>query len=181
MIQNAKNKLDKPIKLQSLKNNNISNFNQGKIDNILTNKDITNHNIFETINNKTKINKNIEKLKKYSSMEKIERNIRGTKILKISNSMEDKSNVESEKNEKKKLIYNSAKHKDEFKNNDNKLNIQIGNRHSAMTQGKILRSSLTSNKKSKTGRSSSIDSTKLIYPKKLFQNNNNYFLPPIRK
>ena len=181
MIPNVKNKLDKPIKLQSLKNNNISNFNQGKIDNILTNKDITNHNIFETINNKTKINKNIEKLKKYSSMEKIERNIRGTKILKISNSMEDKSNVESEKNEKKKLIYNSAKHKDEFKNNDNKLNIQIGNRHSAMTQGKILRSSLTSNKKSKTGRSSSIDSTKLIYPKKLFQNNNNYFLPPIRK
>ena len=88
IIQNGKEKLDKPIKLQSLKNNSNFLLNKSKNNKILISKDIqinNNHSIFETINSKSK--KNIEKLKKYSSMEKIERNYKALKHLKVSNSI----------------------------------------------------------------------------------------------
>ena len=77
IIQNGKDKLEKPIKLQSLKNTSNFLLNKAKNNKTLITKDIlvnNNHSIFETINSKSKLTKNVEKLKKYSSMEKIERN-----------------------------------------------------------------------------------------------------------
>ena len=188
IMQNGKNKFEKPIKLQSLKNNNnnylLNKSKSSNDNNILTNKDIppsNNHNIFETINSKSKLNKNAEKLKKYSSMEKIERNIKGMKQLKVSNSMESKKNFEVENTDKKKMIYKSVKIKDEYKDMENKLNIHLYTaKQNIFPQARLTKASLTSTKKVKTGRSNSIDNHRLIQPKKLFQNNN-YILPPIRK
>ena len=190
IIQNGKNKFEKPIKLQSLKNNNNYILNKSKHntlnnkdkDNINNNNNINNHNIFEAINNKAKLTKNIEKLKKYSSMERIERNIKGIKQLKVSNSIDVKKNIEFENTEKKKMIFKSMKIKDEYKNMDNKLSANFhSNQHNIIPKTRLTKTSFTTIKKSKTGRSNSIDNTKLIQPKKLFQNANNYILPPIRK
>ena len=189
IIQNGKNQFEKPIKLQSLKNNNNYSLNKSKNStNTLTNKDFlnnnnnNNHSIFTTINSKSKINKNMEKLKKYSSTERIERNIKGTKILKVSNSMEAKKNLEYENTEKKKMIYKSVKIKDEYKDMDNKLSGNIfSTKYNFIPQARLTKTSFTTIKKSKTGRSNSIDNAKFIQPKKLFHNTNNNFLPPIRK
>jgi len=180
LVQNGKNKFEKPIKLQSLKNNNNFLLNKGKKSNTLANKDLlnNNHNIFETISTKMSLSKNIEKLKKYSSMEKIERNYKGAKHMKVSSSIEAKKNIDLE-NTDKKIIYKSMKIKDEYKDLDDKINI-YSVKHNVIPQVKLARSSLTSTRKSKTGRSNSIDNSKLIQPKRLFQNNN-YFLPPIKK
>ena len=188
IMQNGKNKFEKPIKLQSLKNNNNYLLNKSKNssndNNTLTNKDVNasgNPNIFETINNKSKLNKNVEKLKKYSSMERIERNIKGAKQLKVSSSMEAKKNLEIEKTEKKKMIFKSVSIKDEYKDMDNKLNIHLSTaKQNIFPQTKLSKAYLTSSKKVKTGRSNSIDNHRLIQPKKLFQNSN-YILPPIKK
>ena len=179
-MQNGKDKFEKPIKLQSLKNNNNFLLNKGKKSNTLANKDLlnNNHNIFETISTKMSLSKNIEKLKKYSSMEKIERNYKGAKHMKVSSSIEAKKNIDLE-NTDKKIIYKSMKIKDEYKDLDDKINI-YSVKHNVIPQVKLARSSLTSTRKSKTGRSNSIDNSKLIQPKRLFQNNN-YFLPPIKK
>ena len=183
IIQNGKEKLEKPIKLQSLKNNSNFLLNKSKNNKILISKDIqinNNHSIFETINSKSK--KNIEKLKKYSSMEKIERNYKALKHLKVSNSIEAKKNVDLENHDNKKLIYNSVKIKDEYKDLDDKLNIDIlSMKQKGVTQVKLGKSSLTSAKKSRTGRTNSLDNSRIIQPKKLFHNNNNYILPPIKK
>ena len=180
LAKNGKDKFEKPIKLQSLKNNNNFILNKGKKNNTLANKDLlnNNHNIFETISTKMSLSKNIEKLKKYSSMEKIERNYKGAKHLKVSSSIEAKKNIDLE-NTEKKIIYKSMKIKDEYKDLDDKINI-YSVKHNVIPQVKLARSSLTSTRKSKTGRSNSIDNSKLIQPKRLFQNNN-YFLPPIKK
>jgi len=186
IMQNGKNKFEKPIKLQSLKNNNNFLLNKSKNinDNPWINKDtipINNHDIFETINSKSKLNKNVEKLKKYSSMERIERNIKGLNHIKVSNSMEAKKNLEVENTDKKKMIYKSVKMKDEYKEMDNRLSIHLFTaKQNAFPHTKLSKASLTTTKKGKTGRSNSIDNHRLIQPKKLFQNNN-YILPPIRK
>ena len=184
IMQNAKNKFEKPIKLQSLKNNNIILLNKSKnSSNTLGDKEIVNnnHSIFETINSKAKLNKNIEKLKKYSSMERLERNIKGIKQLKPSNSIEAKKNLDNERTERKKMIYKSTIIKDEYKDNDNKSNANSYIKQNLPSQTRLARASLTTIKKSKTGRSNSIDNTRYIQPKKLFQNNTNYILPPIKK
>ena len=187
IIQNSKDsKSEKPIKLQSLKN--ASNFllNKGKNNKTLINKDIlinSNHDIFETINNKIKLIKNPEKLKKYSSMEKIERNYKGLKHLKASSSLEVKKNGDLENSDNKKLIYKSVKIKDEYKDLDDKINMHILSvKQNDVSHVKLPRSSLTSAKKNRTGRSNSIDNPRILQPKKLFHNNNgNYILPPIKK
>ena len=186
IIQNGKDKLEKPIKLQSLKNTSNFLLNKAKNNKTLITKDIlvnNNHSIFETINSKSKLTKNVEKLKKYSSMEKIERNYKGLKHLKGSNSFEGKKNIDLENNDNKKLIYKSVKIKDEFKDLDEKLNMDLLTvKQKGLNQAKLSKSSLTSAKKTRTGRSNSINDSRIIRPKKLFQNNNsNYILPPIKK
>jgi hypothetical protein len=186
IIQNGKDKLEKPIKLQSLKNTSNFLLNKAKNNKTLITKDIlvnNNHSIFETINSKSKLTKNVEKLKKYSSMEKIERNYKGLKHLKGSNSFEGKKNIDLENNDNKKLIYKSVKIKDEFKDLDEKLNMDLLTvKQKGLNQAKLSKSSLTSAKKTRTGRSISINDSRIIRPKKLFQNNNsNYILPPIKK
>ena len=186
MMKNGKNKLEKPIKLQSLKNNNFAvNKNKNSHnDNLNHNIDSThtnNHNIFETIKSKVKLNKNGEKLKKYSSMEKLERNIKGIANLKISGSVEAKNNFEIANTEKKKMIYKPVKMRDEYKAIDNKINIPLFTaKPKHISQPKIVKTSWTSTKKGRSKRSNSIDNHRLIQPKKLFHNNN-YILPPIRK
>ena len=179
LIQNGKDKFEKPIKLQSLKNNNNFLLNKSKKNNTMANKDLfnNNHNLFETISTKISLSKNIEKLKKHSSMEKIERNYKGAKHLKVSNSIEAKENIDID-NTDKKIIYKSMKIKDEYKNLDDKINMYSA-KHNVIPQVKLARSTLTSTRKSKNGRSNSIDNSRFIQPKKLFQNN--YFLPPIKK
>ena len=102
-------------------------------------------------------------------MEKMERNINGIANLKISGSVEAKKNLDIENTEKKKMIFKSEKLRDEYKDIDNTINT------------KIVKTSLTSIKKGRSKRSNSIDNHRLIQPKKLFNNNNNYILPPIRK
>ena len=187
IIQNGKEKLEKPIKLQSLKNNSNLLLNKAKNNKTLISKDIlvnNNHSIFETINSKTKLTKNVEKLKKYSSMEKIERNYKGLKHLKGSISIEGKKNIDIENNDSRKLIYKSVKIKDEYKDLDDKLNMDILTlKQKGLNQVKLNKSSLTSAKKTRTGRSNSINHSRIIQPKKLFLNNNNenYILPPIKK
>jgi len=186
IIQNGKDKLEKPIKLQSLKNTSNFLLNKAKNNKTLITKDIlvnNNHSIFETINSKSKLTKNVEKLKKYSSMEKIERNYKALKHLKGSNSFEGKKNIDLENNDNKKLIYKSVKIKDEFKDLDEKLNMDLLKvKQKELNQAKLSKSSLTSAKKTRTGRSNSINDSRIIRPKKLFQNNNsNYILPPIKK
>ena len=189
IMQNGKNKIEKPIKLQSLKNNNnngLLNKNKNGIDAFNSNnKELifnNNHNIFETIKNKVKLNKNGEKLKKYSSMEKMERNINGIANLKISGSVEAKKNLDIENTEKKKMIFKSEKLRDEYKDIDNTINIPLFTaKPKQISQTKIVKTSLTSIKKGRSKRSNSIDNHRLIQPKKLFNNNNNYILPPIRK
>ena len=110
-------------------------------------------------------------------MEKIERNYKGAKHLKVSNSIEAKKNIDID-NTDKKIIYKSMKIKDEYKNLDDKINMYSA-KHNVIPQVKLARSTLTSTRKSKNGRSNSIDNSRFIQPKKLFQNN--YFLPPIKK
>ena len=188
IIQNGKEKLEKPIKLQSLNNNSNFLLNKAKNNKSLIGKDIlvnNNHSIFETINSKSKLTKNVEKLKKYSSMEKIERNYKGLKHLKGSISVEGKKNVDIENNGNGKLVYKSVKIKDEYKDLDGKLNMDIlTGKRKGINQIKLNKSSLTSAKKTRTGRSNSINNSRVIQPKKLFLNNNNndnYILPPIKK
>ena len=186
IMQNGKNKFEKPIKLQSLKNNNnyLLNKSKNSNDNNPLNKDTmssNNHDIFETINSKSKLSKNVEKLKKYSSMERLERNVKGLNHIKISNSMEAKKNLDGENTDKKKMIYKTVKIKDEYKEMDNKLsNYLFTAKQNVFPPTRLTKASLTTTKKGKTGRSNSIDNHRLIQPKKLFQNNN-YILPPIRK
>ena len=186
IMQNGKNKFEKPIKLQSLKNNNnyLLNKSKNSNDNNPLNKDTmssNNHDIFETINSKSKLSKNVEKLKKYSSMERLERNVKGLNHIKISNSMEAKKNLDGENTDKKKMIYKTVKIKDEYKEMDNRLsNYLFTAKQNVFPPTRLTKASLTTTKKGKTGRSNSIDNHRLIQPKKLFQNNN-YILPPIRK
>ena len=187
IIQNSKERLENPIKLQSLKNNSNFLLNKSKNNKTLISKDIlvnNNHSIFETINTKSKLTKNAEKLKKYSSMEKIERNYKSLKHLKGSFSAEGKKNVDLENNDNKKLIYKSVKIKDEYKDLDDKLNMDLLSvKQKGFNQAKLSKNSLTSTKKTRSVRSNSINNSRIIQPKKLFlnNNNNNYILPPIKK
>ena len=73
--------------------------------------------------------------------------------------------------------------KDEYKDLDDKINMHILSvKQNDVSHVKLPRSSLTSAKKNRTGRSNSIDNPRILQPKKLFHNNNgNYILPPIKK
>ena len=187
-IQNEKNKYQKPIKLQSIKNNNNYLINKINIhpnnngNNLLNNKDIigNNQSIFETINNKSKSNRNIEKLKKHASMEKIERNYNG-KSLKVFYSIESKKNLEMDNNtEKKKIFYKSVKMKDDLDNINSKITINMFSSNQKITpKSKIIKASITSVKRQKNGRTFSTDNSLFIKPKNLFHGNS--VLPPIKK
>ena len=189
-MQNDKNKYQKPIKLQSLKNNNAyiinkinnSNINNNNdIDNPISSKGalINNQKIFETINSKRKPTRSIEKLKKYSSMEKLERNYNG-KSLKMSYSIESKKNFEIDNNtEKKNLLYKPDKIRDDLEELNNKITINmLSTKQKIIPKSKMGKSYLTSVKKVKNGRTYSTDNS-FIKPKKLFSNNS--VLPPIKK
>ena len=77
------------------------------------------------INSKRKPTRSIEKLKKYSSMEKLERNYNG-KSLKMSYSIESKKNFEIDNNtEKKNLLYKPDKIRDDLEELNNKITINM--------------------------------------------------------
>ena len=112
----------------------------------------------------------------------MERNINGIANLKISGSVEAKKNLDIKNTEKKKMIFKSEKLRDEYKDIDNTINIPLFTaKPKQISQTKIVKTSLTSIKKGRSKRSNSIDNHRLIQPKKLFNNNNNYILPSIRK
>jgi len=177
--QNLKNNLQKPIKLQSIKNNNEM-INKSKSFKYLSknndsmsgnNKDL--ENIIAPKNSKS--TKNIErpkKDKKVVSTEKIKRNSKVNE-MKLSYSVDVKLNKINENINKNKLNYKPIKIKDEYEEIDSKLNIHL---FSTKTKIGARKSYLASMKKTKN---SSMDKSQFIQPKKLFQNNT--ILPPIQK
>ena len=177
--QNLKNNLQKPIKLQSIKNNNEM-INKSKSFKYLSknndsmsgnNKDL--ENIIVPKNSKS--TKNIErpkKDKKVVSTEKIKRNSKVNE-MKLSYSVDVKLNKINENINKNKLNYKPIKIKDEYEEIDSKLNIHL---FSTKTKIGARKSYLASMKKTKN---SSMDKSQFIQPKKLFQNNT--ILPPIQK
>ena len=177
--QNLKNNLQKPIKLQSIKNNNEM-INKSKSFKYLSknndsmsgnNKDL--ENIIVPKNSKS--TKNIErpkKDKKVISTEKIKRNSKVNE-MKLSYSVDVKLNKINENINKNKLNYKPIKIKDEYEEIDSKLNIHL---FSTKTKIGARKSYLASMKKTKN---SSMDKSQFIQPKKLFQNNT--ILPPIQK
>ena len=177
--QNLKNNLQKPIKLQSLKNN-YEMINKSKSSKYLSkNNDSMNRNHKDLENNivpkNSKSTKNIERLKKDKkllSTEKIKRNSK-VKEMKLSYSVDVKLNKINENINKNNLNYKPIKMKDEYEEIDSKLNIHL---FSTKTKIGARKSYLASMKKIKN---SSMDKSQFIQPKKLFQNNT--ILPPIQK
>ena len=172
--------LKKPIKLQSIKNNNDilhNNELMGKSKSFkLMNKnnEITgnNKNEFEPvkISKSTKVKGN-KKERKYSSMERI--NKRNSK-LKESFTLEKKYNPNENQ---KKVNYKQIKLKED---NDEMINKLSGNLISGKTKfgskKKLSAAYLTSIRKNKKG---SVDMSILVPPKRLFHENS--ILPPIQK
>ena len=169
-IESKKSIMQKPIKLQSIKNSNEI-MNKSKSYKLLNKNSDANNNRkeFDNIMTKTsKSTKNIERIrkdKKFSSTDKINRNSKND-IIKVSYSMDIKFN------NKKKINYKPIKIKDEY---DDKLNFNLLSTKSIITKKKLSGSHLTSIKKTKNN---SVDKSQYIPPKRLFQNIS--ILPPIQ-
>ena len=176
---NNKPSMQKPIKLQSINNNNSSNnlelMGKSKSFKLMSkNNEMKNYNQNEIENSViSKSSKNIDRTKnekKYSSKEKKNRN-------NISNKDSFSIDIKYKKKEinKKKLNYKTFKLKDEYDEID-KLNTNLFSTKSKLSSIKKSPSSyLTMIRKTRTG---SIDTSQLI-PKKLFQNTSS-ILPPIQ-
>ena len=177
--QNQKSIIQKPIKLQSIKNSNEI-INKSKSYKLLNKNSDANNNQkeFDNLVTKTsKSTKNIERIqkdKKFSSTEKINRNSKND--IKVSYSMDIKLNKINENNNKKKINYKPIKIKDDYDDIESKLNNNLLSTKSKIFPKKKLSGSyLTSIKKTKN---SSVDKSQFIQPKRLFQNN--AILPPIQ-
>jgi hypothetical protein len=171
--------LKKPIKLQSIKNNNDAlpnNELMGKSKSFkLINKDDeiagNNKNEFEPvkISKSTKVKGN-KKERKYSSMERISR--RNSRI-KESFTLEKKYNPNENQ---KKVNYKQIKLKDDNDEMINKLSVNLMGKAKISPKKKLTASYLTSIRKNKKG---SVDMSILVPPKRLFHENS--ILPPIQK
>ena len=172
--QNIKNIVQKPIKLQSIKNNKEI-INKSKSHKILGGNNNNNQTDLDGLNNKSsKSTKNFENSNKKLSTDNINRNVKNINDLKVSYSVDLKFNKVNENN-KKKINYKPIKLKEEYDEIENKLNLNLFSTKSKINKKKLSNSYLTVLKKSKN---KSVDKSIFIQPKKLFQNNS--ILPPIQ-
>ncbi len=172
--QNIKNIVQKPIKLQSIKNNKEI-INKSKSHKILGGNNNNNQTDLDGLNNKSsKSTKNFENSNKKLSTDNINRNVKNINDLKGSYSVDLKFNKVNENN-KKKINYKPIKLKEEYDEIENKLNLNLFSTKSKINKKKLSNSYLTVLKKSKN---KSVDKSIFIQPKKLFQNNS--ILPPIQ-
>ena len=172
--QNIKNIVQKPIKLQSIKNNKEI-INKSKSHKILGGNDNNNQTDLDGLNNKSsKSTKNFENSNKKLSTDNINRNVKNINDLKVSYSVDLKFNKVNENN-KKKINYKPIKLKEEYDEIENTLNLNLFSTKSKINKKKLSNSYLTVLKKSKN---KSVDKSIFIQPKKLFQNNS--ILPPIQ-
>ena len=168
---NLKNNLQKPIKLQSIKNSNEF-INKSRTFKFISKKNESNQKEMENcLHKNSKSTKNETNDKKLSSCEKVKRNKKLTE-LKGSLSVDVKYNKINESKKKGKLNYKPIKIRDEYEDIDSKLNINIFN---TKTKNSSKKNYMTSIKKAKNG---SMDKSHCIQPKKIF--NNNTILPPIQ-
>ena len=171
---NPKNIVQKPIKLQSIKNNKEI-INKSKSHKILDGNNDNNQTDLDGLNNKSsKSTKNFENSNKKLSTDNINRNVKNINDLKVSYSVDLKFNKINENN-KKKINYKPIKLKEEYDEIENKLNLNLFSTKSKINKKKLSNSYLTVLKKNKN---KSVDKSIFIQPKKLFQNNS--ILPPIQ-
>ena len=180
--QKSKNNIQKPIKLQSIRNSNEI-INKSKSFKLLNNTDL-NKNLRESdnllIKKNSKSSNNVQRLskdKKFSSIDKINRNMKNND-LKVSYSLDIKSHKINENTiNSKKINYKPIKLKEEVEDIENKFNSNLfSNKSKIESQKRLSVSYLTSIKKTKNN---SLDKSKFIPPKRLFQNHS--ILPPIKK